>query len=218
MSAAHFRARWAAWTLDAAMTAPAMALVAAAPVTDALAAWRVLQAASNAAIARAFDQGAYGVFDLVAALQADPGFIALLTGTTSRLLADVGLALALAIGVFALWCVGFEASASGATPGKRLLGLRVLAVDGTRPGPARVLVRFLAAAPSWLLLHLGHAVVAWRADGRALHDLIAGTRVDGDAPLPRWASAWLALQVGVAGLLLLAPLVLLGRLLLVLGT
>ena len=79
-------------------------------------------------------------------------------------------------------------------------------------------VRFVAAAPSWLLLHLGHALVAWRADGRALHDLIAGTRVDGDAPLPRWASAWLAVQVAMLLLLLLAPLVLLGRLLLVLGT
>ncbi|MFN7386833.1 MAG: RDD family protein [Lysobacteraceae bacterium] len=218
MGATRFRARWAAWTLDAAMTAPAMALVVAAPVADALSAWRALQAASEAAMVRAFDQGAYGAFDLVAALQADTGFAAVLTGTVGRLVADVGLALVLVVGVFALWCVGFEASAAQATPGKRLLGLRVSTVDGARPRPARLLLRVIAAAPSWLLLHLGHALVAWRADGRALHDLVAGTRVEGGTgPLPRWAVAWLGLQVAAAVALVLVPVVLLGRVLVVLG-
>lgn len=217
MGVALFHARWAAWTLDAAMAAPAMAVAAWWPAADALAAWGTLRAASEAAIARAFDQGAYGAFDLVAALQSDTGFATVLTGTVGRLVADLGLALALMVGVFALWCVGFEASAAQATPGKRLLGLRVSTVDGARPGPARLLLRFVAAAPSWLLLHLGHALVAWRADGRALHDLLAGTRVDGSGPLPRWAVAWLGLQVAAAVGLLLVPIVLLGRVLVVLG-
>ena len=74
--------------------------------------------------------------------------------------------------------------------------------DGRVVGLSRVLLRFLAAGPSWLLLHLGHALVMFRDDHRAGHDLAAGTRVDGHAALPAWATAWLGLQLAaVAGLL-----------------
>jgi hypothetical protein len=45
------------------------------------------------------------------------------------------------------------------------------------------------------MLNLGHAIAGWRADRRALHDLIAGTRVLAQAPMPAWARAWLWLQL-----------------------
>lgn len=47
---------------------------------------------------------------------------------------------------------------------------------------------------------------------------MAGTRVEGGTgPLPRWAVAWLGLQVAAAVALVLVPVVLLGRVLVVLG-
>ena len=114
-----------------------------------------------------------------------------------------------ALTVFALaapWFIAFEASPWQATPGKRLAGLVVTDADGARPGPGRVAARFFAGIPSWLLLHLGHAMAGWRADKRALHDRIAGTRVllapGADPRMPAWTRSWLLLQAaGFFGLL-----------------
>ncbi|MFF9686175.1 RDD family protein [Streptomyces sp. NPDC014623] len=54
----------------------------------------------------------------------------------------------------------------GSTPGKRLLGLRVIGEDGGRLGPVRVVVR------SVLLLLVIPAIV-WDRDSRGLHDRLA---------------------------------------------
>ncbi|AXK32813.1 RDD family protein [Streptomyces armeniacus] len=56
----------------------------------------------------------------------------------------------------------------GCTPGKRLLGLRVVAADGAgRLVPWRVLVRTV-------LLGLALPALVWDRDGRGLHDRLAG--------------------------------------------
>ncbi|MCX5196896.1 RDD family protein [Streptomyces sp. NBC_00249] len=55
----------------------------------------------------------------------------------------------------------------GFTPGKRILGLRVIGQDGGRLGPVRVLVRTL-------LLVLVVPALIWDRDGRGLHDRLAG--------------------------------------------
>jgi uncharacterized RDD family membrane protein YckC len=65
----------------------------------------------------------------------------------------------------------------GQTPGKMLLGVRVVARSGDPVGYARALGRYLAAWLSALPLGLGFLLAACRADRRALHDLLAGTRV-----------------------------------------
>ncbi len=67
-------------------------------------------------------------------------------------------------GVMTLLTVGI----CGTTPGKRLLGLRVVRLDGRRAGPVAVLVRTV------LLLLVVPAVV-WDRDTRGLHDKAAGT-------------------------------------------
>lgn len=110
-------------------------------------------------------------------------------------------ALVAALVLFALsaaWWIAFEASPWQATPGKRLFGLQVSRHDGGRPGPGRVALRFLAGIPSWCLLHLGHAMAGWRADQRALHDLLSGTRVvlapGAGAAMPPGARRWLWAQ------------------------
>ncbi|MEV3990852.1 RDD family protein [Streptomyces sp. NPDC049837] len=54
----------------------------------------------------------------------------------------------------------------GSTPGKRLLGLRVISVEGERLGLGRVVIRSL-------LLCLAIPALIWDRDGRGLHDRLA---------------------------------------------
>jgi uncharacterized RDD family membrane protein YckC/predicted component of type VI protein secretion system len=64
----------------------------------------------------------------------------------------------------------------GATPGKRLLGLVVVAEDGSEPiGLSRATVRVLGYLLSGLTLGIGFLMIAF--GGAGLHDRLAGTRV-----------------------------------------
>jgi uncharacterized RDD family membrane protein YckC len=66
----------------------------------------------------------------------------------------------------------------GATPGKRLLGLKVVDHKGRHPiGASRAVLRIVAYMVSSLTLCWGHLLVIFRSDHRALHDILAGTRV-----------------------------------------
>ncbi|MDQ1020147.1 RDD family protein [Streptomyces afghaniensis] len=56
----------------------------------------------------------------------------------------------------------------GFTPGKRLFGLRVLALDTGRVSPWRAVLRTV-------LLFLAIPALVWDRDGRGLHDRLAGT-------------------------------------------
>ena len=65
-----------------------------------------------------------------------------------------------------------------ATFGKRILGLRVVDVDGRPPRLARIWLREIVGRPlSMLTLFLGYLSVAFTAEQRGLHDLIGGTWV-----------------------------------------
>lgn len=203
MSATAFKARYAAYTLDLALLSPLVAVAAWRSLQAAHAAWRCMEGAMQIALDRAFGAGHIALIDLATALRADAGFMAAMTQGTEALLASLFLAGFWAWAVVAAYFVGFEASPWRATPGKRALGLQVVAVDGAPAGLPRILLRFLAAGPSWLLLHLGHALVMFRDDGRAAHDLAAGTRVDGgSASLPAWANVWLGMQAVALAVLL----------------
>jgi uncharacterized RDD family membrane protein YckC len=67
--------------------------------------------------------------------------------------------------------------AGGQTLGKMLVGARVVGTSGEPIGYLRALGREAAAVLSALLLFLGYAMAAVRRDKRALHDLLAGSRV-----------------------------------------
>ena len=58
-------------------------------------------------------------------------------------------------------------------------------------------MRHVAALASWLTGNLGHALAAVPPQKRALHDYIAGARVDAvdEAGMPAWARAWVAVQL-----------------------
>jgi uncharacterized RDD family membrane protein YckC len=68
---------------------------------------------------------------------------------------------------------------TGQTVGKLLVGVRVVATDGELLPVGAALLRALV---HWLslafMLGLGHVLAGLRKDRRALHDLLAGSRVD----------------------------------------
>ncbi|MGZ3697132.1 MAG: RDD family protein [Bdellovibrionota bacterium] len=67
----------------------------------------------------------------------------------------------------------------GATPGKMVLGLKVISLSsGKNLTPGQTLLReILGKALSFFTLLLGYFLAALRPDRRALHDLIAATQV-----------------------------------------
>jgi uncharacterized RDD family membrane protein YckC len=80
-----------------------------------------------------------------------------------------------------LWYVVGGWARAGRTPGKALLRLSVVAAGPLEAGPGvglrTAFVRFLAWNLSGSLLGIGFLLVLFRKDRRALHDLLAGTRV-----------------------------------------
>ncbi len=193
---AGFWQRTAAWTLDAAVVAAPAYWLARGAVDAARPAWHAFADALEAALAPALRRVLDGATPLEAAtgLLADPSLstaadalrAALVQGLVPPLCAFVPLAL--------VWHVGFERSRWQASPGKRALGLRVVAASGGRPAAWRSVWRFLAGAASWLSLNLGHALAALPPRHLTLHDRLSETRVLARrAGLPGWAKAWLLL-------------------------
>jgi uncharacterized RDD family membrane protein YckC len=75
--------------------------------------------------------------------------------------------------------VGFELAASGATPGKRVFGLRVVMDNGLPVTPAASLTRNLLRAADFLPFGYGFAIVSMllRRDFKRLGDIAAATIV-----------------------------------------
>ncbi|MEJ8855067.1 RDD family protein [Variovorax robiniae] len=99
----------------------------------------------------------------------------------TRFMGGVGTALML-IGFFALeWLypVVFELSRRGATPGKRVMGLRVVMDSGLPVTPAAALIRNLLRTADFLPAFYGAGLTSMllRRDSKRLGDLAAGTLV-----------------------------------------
>jgi uncharacterized RDD family membrane protein YckC len=65
----------------------------------------------------------------------------------------------------------------GQTPGKQVLGLRVIDAFGETPTPARSLLRTSGYIPSLLCLALGFLWIGFDREKRGLHDWLADTYV-----------------------------------------
>jgi uncharacterized RDD family membrane protein YckC len=82
---------------------------------------------------------------------------------------------------YALWLVGYFVvfwSATGQTPGNRLLQIRVCrAVAGTAPSAGAALLRFAGLVVAALPLFAGFLPILLDDRRRGLHDMIAGTVV-----------------------------------------
>ncbi len=75
--------------------------------------------------------------------------------------------------LYEIWMVG----RFGATLGKMALQLRVVRADGSRVGYARAAGRHFAKYLSQLTAGIGFLLAAWDPEKRALHDMVADTRV-----------------------------------------
>lgn len=71
----------------------------------------------------------------------------------------------------------FEASESQATPGKRIIGIRVTDMEGNRIGFWRATVRNLGRIVSTLILLIGYFMAGFTEKNQALHDIMAGCLV-----------------------------------------
>lgn len=137
-------------------------------------------------------------------------FIAALAGID--LLARVVLGVSLAsdpagpvsTGVLAAWAflyVYTSLAIAGRTPGKGIIGLRVVAANGATLSGRKALLRTLAFPLSALVAGLGFAGIVFQREHRAMHDLLAGTAVvydwgDREAELPGPLSEFLARRAG----------------------
>ena len=104
----------------------------------------------------------------------------LLTANAPVALSALTLVAAAATGLgvllHAVYFVGFV-SACGQTPGKMLLGVRVVRRDGGGVGGGRALGRWIGYGLVFATLGLGWIVAVFDAERRGVHDRIAGTRV-----------------------------------------
>jgi uncharacterized RDD family membrane protein YckC len=66
----------------------------------------------------------------------------------------------------------------GQTIGKSVVGVRVVAVDGRALEGGAAFLRYLGYYGSMATFGFGYVMAALRRDKRALHDLIAGSRVE----------------------------------------
>jgi uncharacterized RDD family membrane protein YckC len=82
---------------------------------------------------------------------------------------------AIYIAVSLVYSVGFQGR-FGATPGKRLLGLRVVTLEGVPLSYGGALRRYCAELLSVLSFGLGYLMVL-APEKRALHDILTGTQV-----------------------------------------
>jgi uncharacterized RDD family membrane protein YckC len=65
----------------------------------------------------------------------------------------------------------------GGTPGKLLLGLRIVRPDGAAVSYPLALGRYAATIVTGFTMGIGHVMAAMDEEKRALHDRLAGTRV-----------------------------------------
>jgi uncharacterized RDD family membrane protein YckC len=124
---------------------------------------------------------------LVAAILAFSTLIARILGGGARSAGasseTVGILVALAV---ALLDLGILPGTTGLTAGKWATGLRIERTNGDELEIGRAFLRHFVGYPlSFLTLGIGFAIAALSSRGRALHDLIADTRVVRD--VPRWS-------------------------------
>jgi len=65
----------------------------------------------------------------------------------------------------------------GATPGKMLMGVKIVKTDGSPIGIGTAILRYVGYFVSALILFIGYLMIAWDGKKQGLHDKIAGTYV-----------------------------------------
>jgi uncharacterized RDD family membrane protein YckC len=96
-------------------------------------------------------------------------------GAFAMILPFLSFLLGTAVGLgYNLW---FPAT-RGATPGKKMLGLRIVREDGEEPlGWGTAFMRLVGYMVSGFILYIGFFMIAFNPEKKGLHDMIAKTRV-----------------------------------------
>jgi len=107
-----------------------------------------------------------------------PSILAALVGSKSQgaalFLSSVGLLLGFAVG-FGYLLIPW--AKNGITPGKKMLSLKIVREDGVEPlGYKKAVLRLVGYFASGMILYLGF-LMALGKERKALHDIIAGTKV-----------------------------------------
>jgi len=138
---------------------------------------------------------------LISVLSVAVGFVSFF----SILGADFVGAMLLLVGFLLVhgYFVYFEVMGNGQTPGKRAFGLRSLRCDGRSLTLRDSLLRNLLRTVDWMPwgYSLGVVVMLAGSQRQRLGDLVAGTVVVREAPLPAWRTPEAVYQVDEAGLL-----------------
>lgn len=79
--------------------------------------------------------------------------------------------------VGALYLILFWVNGKGATPGKKLFGIKIVQVNDSPINYSKAILRWLGYIVSGLPLFLGYLWIIWDKEKRGWHDKIAGTKV-----------------------------------------
>lgn len=109
------------------------------------------------------------------ALIIDGFILSLITGLLVWGGRGAGGFLSFLIGVTYHWY--FLTQQDGQTPGKRLMGIRVVRKDGQPLDAATVIVRYIGYFVNTFLLSIGWLWALWDADRQGIHDKLANTIV-----------------------------------------
>jgi len=65
----------------------------------------------------------------------------------------------------------------GQTPGKMVMGIKIIKTDGSPIGIGRAILRYVGYLVSTIIICIGYLMIAWDSKKQGLHDKIAGTYV-----------------------------------------
>lgn len=106
-------------------------------------------------------------------------------GSSIQEIEEVSGATSYAIGLIGQWLYFtiFEISGWQATPGKKVLGLKVTDMAGQQIGFGQANIRYWSKIISALILLIGFIMIAFTEKKQGLHDIFAKTLVIKDKPL-----------------------------------
>ncbi len=112
------------------------------------------------------------------ALVLDTFFVGLLTGVVAAVVGSrlLGISVGFIVGLVYNWY--FWTRNRGQTPGKTLLGVRVVSTNGREISDMQAVIRYIGYYINTAFFLLGWIWAAFDDDGQGWHDKLAGTRVE----------------------------------------
>ena len=102
--------------------------------------------------------------------------------------------------VFGLvYYIVFWVDNDGATPGKKLLGIKIIKSNGEKIRFSNAIIRYIGTFISAFTILIGYLWIIWDKKKQALHDKIAGTLVIRTEHKPK---IWLAIAITVLGIII----------------